>query len=526
MTMNLRSAFSLFAAGLLGAGLTSAPVAQAGEAALQHIKIDIGGEGPVSRSMALPLNKAAVIELPVDARDVLVSNPAIVDAVIRTPRRVYVLGIASGQANAFFFDNAGNQILNLEITVAQDVRELEKTIAKLMPRARVKVQPIGENLILSGTVPDAGTADSVLKIARQSVKKPENVLSLLTIQGKGQVLLKVRVVEMQRTLVKQLGINLSGSISFGNFLAPIAKPLLDNGVPVLDQFGNAIFETVVPGSFGTTAAFGTNNAFSLAGRALGGTTGSIGYTNFKQGVPQSSVGAGISALERVGLVRTLAEPNLTAITGESANFLAGGEFPVPVGRDRNGNITIEYKKFGVGLGFTPLVISKGRISLKISTEVSELTTTGALQLSSQAVLDANGNAIGTVQGLTLPGLNVRRAETTVELPSGGSMVIAGLIQEKTKQALEGVPGAKDLPILGALFRSRDYQNDETELVIMVTPYLVDPTHPDALSTPADGFSNASDLGTILFGRLNKVYRAPGTKPTGKSWKGPIGYVLE
>ncbi len=524
--MKAPSLHTLIAAGLLSLGLMYGPATIAGEASLRHVKIDIGGEGPTSQSIALPLNKAAVIELPIDARDVLVSNPKIVDAVIRTPRRVYILGIAQGQANAFFFDANGQQILNLEITVAQDVRGLQNTIAKLLPQARVTIQPMGDNLILSGTVPDAGTADSVLKIARQSVEKPENVLSLLTIQGKGQVLLKVRVVEMQRTLVKQLGINLSGSISFGDFIAPVAKPLLENGIPVLDQFGNAIFETVTPGRFGSTGSFGTNNAFSLAGRALGGTTGSLGYSNFRQGVQQSSIGAGISALERVGLVRTLAEPNLTAITGESANFLAGGEFPVPVGRDRNGNITIEYKKFGVGLGFTPLVISKGRISLKISTEVSELTTTGALQLSSQAVTDADGRVIGTVDGLTLPALNVRRAETTVELPSGGSMVIAGLIQEKTKQALEGVPGAKDLPILGALFRSRDYQNDETELVIMVTPYLVDPTHKDNLATPADGFSMASDLGTILFGRLNKVYRAPGTKPTGKTWNGPVGYVLE
>ncbi len=510
----------------LFASLAAAASANANEAALLHVKIDLGGDGPVSQSLVLPINKAAVIELPVDARDVLVSNPAIVDAVIRTPRRVYVLGIAQGQANAFFFDADGRQILNLEISVSRDISQLENTIAKLLPRARVSVQAMGSKLILSGTVPDAGTADSVLKIARQSVEEDDDVLSLVSIQGKGQVLLKVRIVEMQRTLVKQLGINLSGAISFGDFMPPIARPLLENGVPVLDQFGNGIFETVTAGSFGTTAGLSTNNSFPLNGRSIGGTSGTIGYRNLRNGVEQSSFGAGVTALERVGLVRTLAEPNLTAITGEAANFLAGGEFPVPTGRDRNGNITIEYKKFGVGLGFTPLVISKGRISLKISTEVSELSNTGALQLDSQNITDDNGAVIGTVAGLTLPALNVRRAETTVELPSGGSMVIAGLIQEKTKQALEGVPGAKDLPILGALFRSRDYQNDETELVIMVTPYLVDPTHPDALASPADGVAAPSDLGSILFGRLNKVYRAPGANTEGKKWDGPVGYVLE
>ncbi len=505
--------------------LAAPPMAAAGEAGLLHVKID-QGQGTASKALVLPLNKAAVIELPADARDVLVSNPAIVDAVIRTPRRVYVLGIAQGQANAFFFDAHGNKILNLDISVERDVAGLEATIAKLLPRARIKVHPMGDHLILSGTVPDAGTADSAVRIARQRVEKPEDVLSLLTIQGKGQVLLKVRVVEMQRTLVKQLGINLSGSISFGDFVAPVLKPLIENGAAVLDQFGNPVFQTVTPGHFGTTSSFATNNSFPLAGRSLGGAAGSIGYQNFRQGVPQSSIGASINALERVGLVRTLAEPNLTAITGEAADFLAGGEFPVPTGRDNNGNITIEYKKFGVGLSFTPLVINKGRISLKISTEVSELTTQGALQLGSQPIVNDQGNAVGTIAGLTLPALSVRRAETTIELPSGGSMVIAGLIQEKTKQAIEGVPGVKDLPVLGALFRSRDYQNDETELVIMVTPYLVDPAHPDALATPADGFANASDLGTILFGRLNKVYRAPGARTEGKHWSGPIGYVLE
>lgn len=516
----------MMAIGLMLASTLCSQPAKAGEAGLLHVRIDAGGKGPASQSLVLPLNKAAVIELPADARDVLVSNPAIVDAVIRTPRRVYVLGIAQGQANAFFFDASGNKILNLEISVERDVGGLEAMIKKLLPRARVNIHAMGDHLIISGTVPDAGTADSVVRIARQRVGKPDDVLSLLTIQGKGQVLLKVRVVEMQRTLVKQLGINLSGSISFGNFIAPVLKPLLENGAAVLDQFGNPIFETITPGSFGTTSSFSTNNSFPLAGRSLGGAAGSIGYQNLRQGVQRSSIGASINALERVGLVRTLAEPNLTAITGEAADFLAGGEFPVPTGRDNNGNITIEYKKFGVGLSFTPLVINKGRISLKISTEVSELTTQGALQLGNQPISDGNGNNIGTIAGLTLPALSVRRAETTVELPSGGSMVVAGLIQEKTKQAIEGVPGVKDLPVLGALFRSRDYQNDETELVIMVTPYLVDPTHPGALATPADGLSFASDRNTILFGRLNKVYRAPGAQTKGKHWNGPVGYVLE
>jgi len=480
---------------LLGMNLgVSAPVL-ASEANLLKVKISRGGDGPVSQSLNLPLNKAAVIELPEGASDVLVSNPEIVDAVIRTPKRVYILGIQVGQANVFFFRADGTQLLNLEISVAEDVRELQDTLVRLFPDTRIKIDTVRDSIILSGTTPNAGQAAQVIRIARSFVEDPENVISMLTITGKDQVMLKVRVVEMQRTLTKQLGIDLS-----------------------------------VAGRLNEVAISLTNPAqFSLAGRFLGGAAPTLGfgYTNpaigFTSGV--TSVASGIRALERVGLVRTLAEPNLTAITGEPANFHAGGEFPVPTGRDRDGNITIEFRKFGVALGFTPLVVSEGRISLRISTEVSELSTQGALVLSSTNIVNDEGQVTGTVPGLTIPALTVRKAESTVELPSGGSMVIAGLIQQQTRQAIEGIPGIKDIPILGALFRSRDFVNNETELVIVVTPYLVDPTHPESIATPGDGYETASDLSTLLFGRLNKVYRAPGADTRGRNWTGPVGYSL-
>lgn len=476
---------------LLALGLW-APVAIAQEANLMRVKISRGGDGPVSKNLALPLNKAAVVELPEDARDVLVSNPEIVDAVIRTPRRVYVLGKAKGQANVFFFRGNGTQLLNLEITVAEDTRGLESTLDRLLPQSRLKVDAVKDSVILSGMALNAGEAAQAIKIAKTFVDNPEDVVNMISIAGKDQVMLKVRVVEMQRSMTKQLGIDLSAA----------------------GQIGDASWTVVNPAQF------------SLTGRFLGGSSSTVGLNWANPiGNTVSSISSGLKALERVGLIRTLAEPNLTAITGESANFLAGGEFPVPVGRDRDGNVTIEYKKFGVGLGFTPLVVSDGRISLRLSTEVSELTDQGSLTLSSQTITDTDGNTT-TVQGLTLQALKVRRAETTVELPSGGSMVIAGLIQQKTKQAMEGMPGVKDLPVLGALFRSRDFVNDETELVIVVTPYLVDPTHPDNIATPADGYRTASDLSTLLFGRLNKVYKAPGAEVEGKSWRGPVGWALK
>ena len=222
----------------------------------------------------------------------------------------------------------------------------------------------------------------------------------------------------------------------------------------------------------------------------------------------------VQALERVGLVHTLAEPNLTAVSGEAAKFLAGGEFPVPTGRDRDGNILITFKQFGVGLAFTPVVLDKGHISLQVSTEVSELTNTGAFSLE----------GAGNTGGLTIPALAVRRAETTVELPSGGSLMIGGLLQQQSKQNIDAFPGLKELPVLGALFRSRDFQNNETELVVMVTAYLVDPVNEQRIAGPDDGFVVPTDFETIFLGRLNAVYGKNTRLSTVP--KNTVGYIVQ
>jgi pilus assembly protein CpaC len=229
----------------------------------------------------------------------------------------------------------------------------------------------------------------------------------------------------------------------------------------------------------------------------------------------NNVQGSLNALETVGLLHTLAEPNLTAVSGETAKFLAGGEFPVPAGRDQQGNVSIDFKQFGVGLSFTPIVLSAGRISLQISTEVSELTNTGAFTLS-------GGNGAGTA--VTIPALNVRRAETTVELPSGGSFAIAGLMQHATKQQIDAFPGVKDLPVLGALFRSRDFQNQETELVVMVTAYLVNPTSEAQLASPSDGYITPTDPETLLLGQLNTIYKKD-TKQVSPQAQAPVGFVV-
>ena len=448
----------------------------AGDARL--VKIDQGGAGQSSRSIVLGLNKAAIVELPVAARDVLVSNPEIVDAVVRTNRRTYLIGLAVGQTNAFFFNEAGQQILNLEIRVARDLTGLRETLRQYFPKANIDVEAINDHVVLSGMVASATEADRAHDLAARFIGVTrENVLNMLGIEGKDQVMLKVTVAEMQRNVIKQLGVNLTSAADFGDFALRLA----------------------------------TNNNFSIQGQSLGGLSTEGTAVSGSDG----SVGAALRMMERTGLLKTLAEPNLTAISGESAKFLAGGEFPVPTSRDRDGNVQLEFKPFGVGLNFTPVVLSEGRISLKISTEVSELSSEGAFVLQG-----ASGD------GVTVPGLKVRRAETTLELPSGGSLVMAGLLSDSTRQNIDGVPGAKDIPVLGQLFRSRDYQSNETELVVIVTPYLVDPTSRDKLALPTDGFAPASDMDTILMGRLNATYGARGSAPAGKSLQGPVGFVVD
>lgn len=474
-------------------GTDGKPNAAARPEASQTLRIRPGGSGPQSHSLNLPLNKAVIIELPEDARDVLVSNPEIVDAVVRTPRRVYVVGMKVGLSNAFFFTGSGKQLLNLEIRVERDMNVLENLIERSVAGSDIKVENVNDRVIILGSVRSAADAEAARQIAIRFVTDPEKplkmdaVVSRLAIRGSDQVMLKVRVAEMQRSLSKQLGTDLSAAFDIGKNL-PISLT--------------------------------TSNPFSLLGQALS-TSQSFQFGNLQAG---NAVQAVIKAFERTGMIRTLAEPNLTAVSGEAAKFLAGGEFPVPVARDRDGNVQIEFKPFGVGLGFTPIVLSEGRISLRISTEVSEITGENAFVSQGGLSVDSDGNLI-SIPGVTIPGLRVRRAETTVELPSGGSMVMAGLLQQSMRQNIDGTPGLKNLPILGALFQSRDFQSGETELVVIVTPYLVEATSPQNLALPTDGFVPPTDAETVLLSRLNAVYGTKGKAQPQGQLKGPIGFIV-
>jgi pilus assembly protein CpaC len=343
---------------------------------------------------------------------------------------------------------------------------------------------VNDNVVLRGVVQNSVQAANAHDIAGRFVGDPEKVITLISVRSPEQVMLKVRIVEMQRQLIKQLGVSTSGQVTLHN----------------------------------AAVAFATANTLGASsGLNLGSSMSNIGDLE--------ELDLAFEALETNGLVRVLAEPNLTAVSGESAKFLAGGEFPVPVGQDDEG-ITIEFKEFGVGLGFTPVVLDKGRISIKVQTEVSEVTTDNAFLVPGSIFIDPTTGQPVTTGSLVIPGLSVRRANTTVELPSGGSLVMAGLLQEDMRSTIEGVPGLKDTPVLGQLFRSRDFRNNETELVIIVTPYLVDPVHESKLTDPARGMVPASDLQAILLGKLIATYGLHGSGVREKTLQGPLGFILD
>ncbi|MEO1420692.1 MAG: type II and III secretion system protein family protein, partial [Pseudomonadota bacterium] len=347
------------------------------------------------------------------------------------------------------------------------------------------------------------------------------VVNMLEIGARDQVLLQVRVVEMKRSLIKQLGINLDGSTSFGELQGERVVRAFPDGPTAVN-----LEDLEAASPFQNTFNLASSNAFNVAGGALGGLSASGAFTNLIQGQDeQSSLGVALQALERIGVVKTLAEPNIAALSGEPANFLAGGEFPVPVAQDADGGITIEFRPFGVGLGFTPIVLSEGRISLRLSTEVSELSTVGSFTGTSATGVTDDGQVI-TVQDATIPSLVVRRAETTVELPSGGSMMIAGLIESTSSQTIDQLPGLRNIPVLGALFRSRDFLDEQTELVIIVTPYLVEPTAQADLRTPDEGFANASDAKTFLLGKLNRTYGLGERPIEAEEYAAPVGFIEE
>jgi pilus assembly protein CpaC len=317
-------------------------------------------------------------------------------------------------------------------------------------------------------------------LAARLVGSADKVINSIAVRGKDQVMLRVTVAEVARSIIKQMGIDLTANLSYGN---------------------SAV-------TFNNSNPFTTNNGPLVSGNAL---TTSFGST--------PSVTATLRAMESAGVVRTLAEPNLTAISGESATFIAGGEFPIPTGvtcqTTAAGAVgqcapSIAFKKFGVSLNFTPVVLTEGRISLHVMSEVSEVSTDNSINIS----------------GISVPSIKTRRAETTLEIPSGGAMAMAGLIQQQTKQAINGLPGLSTLPVLGALFRSSDFANNQTDLMVIVTPLIVRSVAPKDLSRPDDGFAPASDPQADLLGSINRIYGAPGRTDPAQNYRGTYGFITD
>ncbi len=489
----LATPVSLIAAGLLamsvfilpgGAQLQAAEPAMGNNASILRISSMDAKKG--AKYVKIGLGKSMVLELPRPVRDVLVSNPKLMDAVVHTSNRVYLIGLKVGQANAFFFDRDGKQILTLEVSVEQDMEPVRRLLSRLIPGSNINLESINNNVIMTGSVRTPAQSNRASDIVGRFIAKggkekegAKRVVNMLAVEAREQVMLQVKVVEMNREIIKQLGVDIGAVANAGN----LAYRLLST-TPF-----SALGKNVIEGA--------TLNGLPMANGGL-----ITGGTN------KFSVNAMLKAMERNGMTRTLAEPNLTAISGETAKFHAGGEFPIPVSSDNN-SISVEWKKFGVLLNFTPVVLSEGRISLQIKSEVSELSQEGAIQ----------------VGGITLPAIATRNAESTVELPSGGSLMMAGLISSKTRQAVNGLPGLKNLPVLGTLFRSRDYVKQESELTIIVTPYIVKPVSTSKLTSSDVGFAEASDGKANLLGHLNRIYGRRGRMPRGRQ-HGDYGFIVE
>ncbi|MGH6662931.1 MAG: type II and III secretion system protein family protein [Rhodospirillales bacterium] len=421
----------------------------------------------------LSLNKAKAVTLPRPVGKIVVGNEAVADIHFdpAQPTKVYVVSKAIGSTNVFFIDRNGDTIEQAEVRVLFDNDGIKAALQRLMPDENVEVSVFRDSLFLTGTVRSASAARNAVTIARRFVAADANVTNMLTVTGGQQVILQVRVAEMDRNVRKNLAVE-------GRF----SKRFTPLGGRGLDLRTDAV-------AF-TDASFVTGTLFTG--------TNVLGDPTFE-------------ALERQSLAKTLAEPTLTAISGETASFLSGGEFPFPSGLDENGQTIFEFKEFGIRLNFTPVVLDKGRINLQILTEISEVGDV----------------AISIAGGIQVRRLNQKRTETTVELPSGGSLMIAGLLKDDMSDTISGVPYLKDVPVLGALFRSTAFTQQETELVVTVTAYIARPTDNKAkTSLPTDGFEPASDIDLYLLGRLHRHYGNSEQTFWDKMIIEPFGYIMK
>ncbi len=417
------------------------------------------------------INKGNIVKLDKPAQTVVVANPDIADVQIITPHLIYVSGREVGETSMLAIGDSENVLLQANIRVTHNLGKLKSAVQKAAPESRIDFDSTNSGIVMKGNVDSPVMAEKLQRLASTFLQEEQSVINMLETKDGDQVLLKVKIAEVSRNELKRFGINLSALLSSDNFIFGLAT-----GRPLFNDAGEILRTADLDNSV---------------------------LTGFNDGT--SSVNSLIDALEEDGLVTVLAEPNLTAKSGMTANFLAGGEFPIPVVEEDS--VTIEYRRFGVSLDFSPVVLSSKKISLTVSPEVSTLSALNSIQAN----------------GFNIPTLLTRRASTTVELGSGESFAIAGLLRRDNSNDISKVPGLGEIPVLGALFRSSEFRDEMTELVIIVTPYIAKGTSEAQLATPTDGYKPVSDLDRILYGKLYASNAEENVAAT--TLNGPAGFLM-
>ena len=440
--------------------------------------------GAPSSALNVPMNRAVVIESDSPFAELSIANPGIADISSLSDRTIYVLGKEPGRTTLTLLGANGRLITNVEVHVTPDIAEFKERLEQILPGENIEVRTANDGIVLSGTVSSISRLDRALELANRYA--PERVSNLMTVGGTQQVMLKVRFAEMQRSVSKSLSSSLAlQGVGLGGNLG------VSGGTNALSTSTN-----IASALSGTSTTDGDDNGAFLFGFNAGGI----------------EVGILLEALESRGVVRTLAEPNLTALSGQEAKFLAGGEYPVPVSQD-GGSISIEYKPFGVEMAFTPRVIDGDLINIELAASVSSIDPTNGF----------------TANGFTIDAFRRRETSTTVEMRDGESFAIAGLLSDDFTDLNGQVPWIGDVPVLGALFRSAEYSRRQTELVIIVTPHLVTPTRGEALALPTDRVQPPTERDLFLFGRV-AAENAPTTGGAGEvarqDFSGSYGYVLD
>lgn len=456
-------------AGMLGMALSSTALSPGLAQTLQVLK------GSESAPLNVPMNRAVVVESDTPFAELSIANPGIADISTLSDKSIYVLGKTPGRTTLTLLSAEGKLISNVEVHVTPDIAEFKERLNQILPGETIEVRTANDGIVLSGTVSSTAKLDRALDLANRYA--PERVSNLMSVGGTQQVMLKVRFAEMQRSVSKSLSSSLaiSGGTNFG--IEGETGTWLDGG----NGIGNPI--EVSPGTEG--------------GLALGFSAGSLEFAVL------------LEALESKGVVRTLAEPNLTALSGQEAKFLAGGEYPIPVASGDN-SITVEYKPFGVELNFTPVVVDGDIINLTINAAVSSIDSTVSVQ----------------AEGFSVNAFKRRETSTTVEMRDGESFAIAGLLQDDFRDLNGQVPWLGDIPILGMLFRSAEYQRAQSELVIIVTPHLVTPTRGEALALPTDRVRLPTEKELFLFGDVAGKQKGAAGEVARQDFTGSYGYVME